>query len=508
MHGYKDTIKIKTKRYWTLIPHESDDEKQEKRFLVVLSAGKSPDEIIKREGFSSSRRQNVIPPQKHLESATDEDDVTKNSKQNKPVSTSKLTKAFITNNVIVKPAQSPNRDGKKRELTKSKSLAGMYPEAMAVPKQLPTIKHSHVSISREKVPSLGLNAFDLQNMQLSEESQFVINFLSDIKASINRLETRLEGSEAALKEITSKELTKIKTQYDNIMNHLKNSNIAQGAQPVVSITKELPSRETENGKEYLLGRDVYIPANLYNAVEFDAKRRKTGYVRSLAQALFGKETLIASSVHGEKGPNVKRKNANDEEERDDEGREVQEARPRLDCTKLLAIGDAYVWWLQTRLSLTKEESESERANVDNIIARLIVDLWEPPQRKEAKRQCAKKHRDLKRKAGASIRVPKKKVKESYRSRASKAGRDSVSRDPSVSDSDSGGDEEAPAQTKSSQNKFNRIKPSVDSSDDDDKTEASQNSAMENFESYTEDVNLNELSDASDSTSGTKEQTDQ
>ncbi|KAJ8666785.1 hypothetical protein QAD02_008447 [Eretmocerus hayati] len=138
-----------------------------------------------------------------------------------------MLQAFITNNVIVKPAQSPNHDGKKRELTKSKSSAGMYPEVMAVPKQLPIIKHSHVSVSREKVPSLGLNAFDLQNMQFSEESQFVINSLSDIKASINGLETRFEGSEAAPKGVTSKELTKIKTQYDNIMNHLKNSNIGE-----------------------------------------------------------------------------------------------------------------------------------------------------------------------------------------------------------------------------------------------------------------------------------------
>ncbi|KAJ8677151.1 hypothetical protein QAD02_012938 [Eretmocerus hayati] len=193
-----------------------------------------------------------------------------------------------------------------------------------------------------------------------------------------------------------------------------------------------------------LGKQVYLPESVYDAVECDAKRKKSQYIRSLASAVYGIETLKSSSVYGEKGP------------------KGEQARPRLDPTKKLAIEggistlclvqDTFVWWLQNRLSYSKEDSEAERDKVDDYLTRLIVDVRKTPEQREAKREYAKKHRDAKKKDEENT------IK------------------PSVSET----------------REYRRIHtPPNSSAEDDDDSEAQGN--LENFESYTEGDDIEFLS---------------
>ncbi|KAJ8671985.1 hypothetical protein QAD02_003612 [Eretmocerus hayati] len=238
-----------------------------------------------------------------------------------------------------------------------------------------------------------------------------------------------------------------------------------------------------------LGKQVYLPESVYDAVECDAKRKKSQYIRSLASAVYGIETLKSSSVHGEKGP------------------KGEQARPRLDPTKKLAIEggistlclvqDTFVWWLQNRLSYSKEDSEAERDKVDDYLTRLIVDVRKTPEQREAKREYAKKHRDAKKKAEAELQTSKGNGEKSKGKRKADPisrnirhfGEEQITPHPLDTDSD---EENTINPSVSETREYRRIHtPPNSSAEDDDDSEAQGN--LENFESYTEGDDIEFLS---------------
>ncbi|KAJ8679092.1 hypothetical protein QAD02_014879 [Eretmocerus hayati] len=469
IHGVKDFIKIKTKLYWTEIEDGADPKKIRKRTLVIINAGKTVEEMIKKEKVNASKRKDTIPPARLIESASDNDD-------NQKLNSERLAKGSSTNkglrmkqNIVVNRPDVNELLAKKKEQMHNKSFKQLYPEALATEKGIVPLKQAVVKIPETVKPVSTWKNYDLKNMNLTAYDRAVLEILIDVKKSIDDLTTRIEKIEsiqiantpkfadfidqmASMKTTNASELTKLQTQYENILNIMNNRNI---------------------------GRQVYLPESVYDAVECDAKRKKSQYIRSLASAVYGIETLKGSSVHGEKGP------------------KGEVPRPRLDPTKKLAIEDTFVWWLQNRLSYSKEDSEAERDNVDDYLTRLIVDVRKTPQQREAKREYAKKHRDAKKKAKAELQTSKGKGEKSQGKRKA----DPISRNirhfgekqkiPHPLDTDSD-EENTITPSVSETRKYKRMHtPPNSSNEDDDVSEAQGN--LENFESFTEGDDIEFLS---------------
>ncbi|XP_051160722.1 uncharacterized protein LOC127281179 [Leptopilina boulardi] len=113
-------------------------------------------------------------------------------------------------------------------------------------------------------------------------------------------------------------------------------------------------------KNVHLGRDVWIPKSTYDTVMCTA-RNPSIFIKNMALAVFGHETLERSSVTGQLSNRT---------------RKFYEGPPKqkLDPTKLLAIKDVFRYWLQDIKKVDECTTDIELRKVGSYIGHKIADL--------------------------------------------------------------------------------------------------------------------------------------
>ncbi|XP_043467299.1 uncharacterized protein LOC122501696 [Leptopilina heterotoma] len=113
-------------------------------------------------------------------------------------------------------------------------------------------------------------------------------------------------------------------------------------------------------KNVHLGRDVWIPKSTYDTVMCTA-RNPSIFIKNMALAVFGHETLERSSVTGQLSNRT---------------RKFYEGPPKqkLDPTKLLAIKDVFRYWLQEIKKVDECTTDIELRKVGSYIGHKIADL--------------------------------------------------------------------------------------------------------------------------------------
>ncbi|XP_033216231.1 uncharacterized protein LOC117172419 [Belonocnema kinseyi] len=129
------------------------------------------------------------------------------------------------------------------------------------------------------------------------------------------------------------------------------------AEPTRDVEPNVGSLSTDQ-KSIHLGRGIYIPVDAYAKVKV-MTRSNQHFVKRLSLALFGKQTLLKSTISG-KGSNRNR------------GQKLPEMS--LDGRKLLAIKDSYSHWLQTEKYVDVIKAEIESCRIFNYICKQISDM--------------------------------------------------------------------------------------------------------------------------------------
>ncbi|CAH1381103.1 unnamed protein product [Tenebrio molitor] len=136
--------------------------------------------------------------------------------------------------------------------------------------------------------------------------------------------------------------------------------VATGQVPAQALQGEIcqvPIIGEKRVKEIHIGQGVFIPAQMYEDIG-RRSRSAQQFVRSIAVAVFGYETLMNSTVTG-KAHNT--------------SPIWKPQRPQLDATKLRAVKDITRYYMMSK-NLSKEVIEIEMQRVNTYIGRKIADL--------------------------------------------------------------------------------------------------------------------------------------
>ncbi|XP_051175621.1 uncharacterized protein LOC127290859 [Leptopilina boulardi] len=118
------------------------------------------------------------------------------------------------------------------------------------------------------------------------------------------------------------------------------------------------------GDEIHLGRNIWIKKTVYDAIKGKSRITPALFVKEIALAVFGIDTLLASTVTGKTSNRSKSKKIADAEQ------EIF----KLDPIKLMAIGDITFQWMRVELKKSQMESELEKAKVGKYISHKISEM--------------------------------------------------------------------------------------------------------------------------------------
>ncbi|XP_033217517.1 uncharacterized protein LOC117173199 [Belonocnema kinseyi] len=191
-----------------------------------------------------------------------------------------------------------------------------------------------------------------------EESETEIH---NLKLENNRLKMELEETNRMQKELTvlNRDLqSRLVNDYEELRTTLANvcsSDINQSAKGILPV-----GYVRRMDKHVHLGREVWIPKSTFDTVMCTA-RNPSIFIKNMALAVFGHETLERSSVTGQLSNRTKK---------------FYEGPPKqkLDPTKLLAIKDVFRYWLQDIKKVDECTMDIELRKVGSYIGHKIADL--------------------------------------------------------------------------------------------------------------------------------------
>ncbi|XP_031789233.1 uncharacterized protein LOC116418306 [Nasonia vitripennis] len=228
----------------------------------------------------------------------------------------------------------------KRQALTHKSFNEIYPEDQSPNskdqnKELATKTHSSQPPMENPMENLAINenAFEHLVNERNTPGTQDSKTLTDVFNQQAKILENQDAMKAQLSEIFQTEKGLLTFCQDLCENKVNLSNMeALGLRQGVSTFRINES----NQEEIHLGRGVWLLKEKYDTAERNAVGTFAKFVRNLAVAVFGKETLAQSSVSGKSGPRS--------QDKDNEG-----GRLALSSTKLLALNGMYIKIVHARV---------------------------------------------------------------------------------------------------------------------------------------------------------------